>query len=61
VFDLRGRLVRTLLDGATPGPGLHKIQWDGRGKDGNALPSGTYFFLLEAGGHREVGRGGLVK
>ncbi|HEY6221604.1 MAG TPA: S8 family serine peptidase, partial [Candidatus Eisenbacteria bacterium] len=46
VFDVRGALVRTLLNNsAQPGPYL--VRWDGRDDRGVAVPSGVYFFRIE--------------
>jgi subtilisin family serine protease len=51
VFDLRGRLVRTLERGtAGEQPGL--VGWDGRDGQGRELPSGVYFVRLAA--EREI-------
>ncbi len=47
VFDVRGRLVRTLLDGKRPA-GSHRIHWDGRGNRGEPVPSGVYFYRVTA-------------
>lgn len=49
VFDLSGRRVRTVLDGALAG-GDHRVWWDGRNDDGKPVPSGVYFYRLHAGG-----------
>lgn len=46
VHDARGRLVRTLVDGAVSG-GDHVAQWDGRGDGGAPVPVGVYFFKLQ--------------
>lgn len=48
VFDPRGRLVRTLVDGRLPA-GAHAAAWDGRDDRGAAAASGTYLFRLVAG------------
>jgi hypothetical protein len=45
VHDTRGRLVARLLDGHMPA-GWHDREWDGRGGDGAAAPSGVYFARL---------------
>ncbi len=42
VYDLRGRLVRTLLD-QDLGRGTHTTQWDGQNDQGVVVPSGVYF------------------
>lgn len=45
VYDLRGRLVRSLLDGPLEA-GDHAVEWNGQDALGRALPSGTYFCRL---------------
>lgn len=49
VFDLRGRLVRRLVDGSLPS-GSREVWWDGRDDGGCALPSGVYLCRLDSGG-----------
>jgi hypothetical protein len=44
VFDVAGRRVATLADGAR-GTGEHEVAWGGAGSSGNA-PSGVYFARL---------------
>jgi len=44
VFDVRGRKVRTLLNGATQGSGPHVVPFEATG-----LSSGTYLVRLQAG------------
>ncbi len=46
VFDLRGRLVRVLVD-RTAVAGRHDVEWGGRTDSGRLLPSGTYVVQLE--------------
>jgi hypothetical protein len=47
LYDVRGRLVRVLVDGARPaGPGV--AEWDGRTEDGVAAAAGLYFYRLTA-------------
>lgn len=45
VFDVRGRLVRTLLHGELTAS-LHRVLWDGRSDAGTPVASGTYFARL---------------
>ncbi len=47
VYDLRGRLVRALLDRAD-GPGQAGVAWDGRAEGGDAVAPGVYVAGLEA-------------
>jgi len=49
IFDLGGRIVRTLHDGELPA-GASRLVWDGRSEKGIALPSGVYLVRLEAVG-----------
>jgi hypothetical protein len=49
IFDLRGRLVRTLIEG-TRGPGRHSVQWDGRDDRGEMVGSSLYVYRLDAEG-----------
>lgn len=45
VFDLRGRLVRNLLDGVCAA-GTHRVTWDGLTDAGHAVSSGVYAVRL---------------
>ena len=45
IYDVRGRLVRSLTEGPR-GIGSHIVEWDGRDRDGRSVPAGTYFGLL---------------
>ncbi len=51
VFDVSGRRVAR-VDAGHRAPGRHTLIWSGRGDDGRALPSGTYFLSLELGRDR---------
>jgi len=55
VFNLRGELVRTLVDGKIPA-GRHNITFDARG-----LSSGVYIYRLEAGAFMSVRKMILAK
>ena len=47
VYDVSGRLVRTLVDGEK-GAGYHTAVWDGRDDAGTEVASGVYFCRMEA-------------
>lgn len=61
VFDLNGRLVRTLLESRMLPAGEHAIAIDGRGAGGEVLPSGVYFFRLESADGVTSGRFTIMK
>ena len=60
VYDVRGRLVRTLIDG-TLLAGPQRVRWDRR--DGAGLPAdaGLYFYDLRSARERRTGRVVLVR
>jgi predicted GH43/DUF377 family glycosyl hydrolase len=60
VFDLRGRLVATLIDEIVA-VGSHEVIWSGRGDGGREVPSGVYFSRLESNGQVAHGRMTLVR
>ena len=60
MVDVRGRLVRTLVDGYRPA-GAHRAFWDGRDDSGRAAASGVYLAVGEWMGSRTVGRVTLVR
>jgi len=49
VFDVAGRLVRTLVDGKQTA-GSHAAIWNGRDDAGKRVSSGVYFYRLQANG-----------
>ena len=48
LYDIQGRRIRTLIEGSL-GAGMHTLTWDGRDDRGHLVPSGAYFYRLEAG------------
>ncbi|MFB0515696.1 MAG: T9SS type A sorting domain-containing protein, partial [Candidatus Neomarinimicrobiota bacterium] len=60
VYDLTGRLVTTLVHDMKQ-PGSYRVQWNGRDNLGRLLPSGVYFYLLEAGDYRATKKMLLLK
>jgi protocatechuate 3,4-dioxygenase beta subunit len=60
VFDVMGRVVRTLVDRQQE-PGYHTVTWDGRNEVGQSVGSGVYYVRLEAGDFRAVVKMALVR
>jgi hypothetical protein len=54
VYNVRGQIVKTLLDGHIEA-GTHKMNWNGTNARGSKVSSGIYFIRLE------TNRGSLVK
>ncbi len=53
VFDAQGRRVDTLVDGEMKA-GEHTLRWTGRGRGGEALGAGVYFYRLTARGTQQT-------
>jgi flagellar hook assembly protein FlgD len=60
IFDLRGRLVRVLVDEVLSA-GRYEVMWDGTDSSGRAMASGVYLSRFEADGHVAQGRLSLVQ
>ncbi len=61
VYDVHGRLVRTLVDQAVYSPGNYLANWDGTNNAGQRVASGTYFARIIAGSFRKAVKMSLVK
>jgi len=55
VFDVTGRHVRILVDGAMAA-GSHRATWDGRDDQGRPVDAGIYYARLVVEGHQEAQR-----
>ncbi len=51
VYDIAGRLVRTLAEGGQTA-GEHSLHWDGKDDAGYNVSSGVYFYRLQTGGEQ---------
>ena len=60
VFDVAGRLVRTLVDARQPA-GRWKVVWDGGDRGGRRVSNGVYFYRLSADGKTIARRMVLVE
>ncbi len=62
VLDIKGRLVRTLINNKEySGGSHHNFTWNGKNDDGKVATSGVYFFKLNAGSVNQIKRAVLVK
>jgi len=60
VYDVTGRVVRTLVDGVTE-PGRHAAVWDGRNDQRESCGSGVYFCVMETPEYRGSSKMMLLK
>jgi PKD repeat protein len=61
VFDISGRLVRNLLNGASLGAGRQDVVWNGKDDSGQQVAAGVYFYHMSTGSFSETKRMVLVK
>jgi hypothetical protein len=61
VFDVSGRLIRTLVDQAEVTAGNHQAVWNGLDQSGRAAAAGVYFYNLETDGFFQTRRMTMVK
>jgi hypothetical protein len=61
MFDLHGRLVRTLMEMPLLPAGEHAVRIDGRGERGELLPSGVYFYSVNSPDGTVTGRFAILK
>jgi hypothetical protein len=60
VYDVRGALVTTLLDGPLA-QGMHDVNWNGADANGRRVASGAYFYTLNAGSRMQSRKMLLVR
>jgi hypothetical protein len=60
IYDVSGRLVKTLADGWTS-RGAHSVMWEGVGGSGERVASGVYFYRLTVGSRVETRKMVLLK
>jgi len=61
IYDARGRLVKTLIDGALRSAGRHVVHWDGTGAGGARVSPGVFFLRMETRGYAGTESMVLVK
>ena len=50
IYDMRGRLVRTLVDNAQQAGRRYSLDWNGREANGRLAASGVYIYRVDIGG-----------
>ncbi len=60
VYDLSGRVVKTLIDGPMSAS-VHDVVWDGKNDNGDRIASGVYFYKLVAGGYSATEKMVMIK
>gem|GEM_PF-2049018 len=60
IFDIRGRLVRVLIDEVLP-VGRYRVTWDGRNGIGNIASSGIYFYRIKTDSFSSTRKMTLIK
>jgi len=61
LYDLSGRLVRTLTEESSAAAGYHDVRVDGRDENSERLASGVYFFRIESPDGNSAGRLSIMK
>ena len=61
IYDISGRTVRHLLDGASLAAGPHSVEWQGRDDAGSPVATGVYFARLDTAEGRVVQKLTILK
>jgi hypothetical protein len=60
VYNIRGQLVRTLVDDYFP-IGEHSVIWDGTDESGSSVSSGIFFYQMKTDNHHQTKKMILMK
>jgi hypothetical protein len=60
IYNVLGQLVY-VIDLSPYGPGYHEVRFNGSDWNGNALPSGVYFVVMQAGSEQSMMRMTLLR
>jgi len=61
LFDISGRMIKSLINSETRPPGLHSVTWTGQDDSGRSVAAGVYFIRLQAGEFLQTRRMTLMK
>ena len=60
IYDVMGQRINTLVNESL-NIGTYLVSWDGKTDDGASVPSGVYFYRINAGSYVDVNRMLLLK
>ena len=55
IYDMRGKEVSTLMKGEQAA-GSYNLEWDGRNRNGEVMPSGVYLLRMTAGNYSKMNK-----
>jgi len=61
IYDMMGRVVRTLVKDELQTAGRQRVRWDGKNDNGQRVASGVYLYSLEFGNFKKTKRMTLLK
>jgi len=61
IFDIQGRLVRTILEKSSTPAGNYDVTLDGREQNGARFASGLYFYRIDSADGMKTGRFAVMK
>ncbi len=61
IYNIKGQLIRTLLNEQPMEAGWHRIVWDGRDDTGNSAASGVYLYRLKTADFEQVKKMTLIQ
>ncbi|MDP6399867.1 MAG: FlgD immunoglobulin-like domain containing protein, partial [Candidatus Marinimicrobia bacterium] len=61
IYDIMGRLVRSLVSGQKELTGYHQVTWDATNNSGDPVSAGMYLYVIQAGEFRETRKMVLMK
>jgi hypothetical protein len=54
IYDIMGRVVRSLVSGQKELTGYHQVSWDGTNNHGDGVSAGMYLYVIQAGKFRNT-------
>lgn len=61
IYNMRGEVVRRLVQNQHQSAGRYTVQWDGADENGHSVPTGVYFYRIQAGDFVKAFKMTLIK